>query len=178
MGKALLASKKPKQLNDNARSADGAEDEFEENEYSAAHFDLNLVLKMLSETLIEKRTSQQYILLEGLCNGKKLENDTDKWALRAMDELFQIEKCLGEIAGCVSLQYKCESVTFVAKDKEEKDDSVPEVKKVEKVLDEDGNEVDAPADPVPEEGEENAKPKFNPKDHEWTITNKDSRNLP
>lgn len=134
---------------------------------------------MLRETLIEKRTTQQYILLEGLCNGKKLENDSDRWALRSMDELFQIEKCLGEIAGCVSLQYKCDPVTFVAKDKEEKVKEVIEEKKVEKVFDESGNEIEPPqAEPAAEEAEENAKPKFNPKDHEWTITNKDSRNLP
>ena len=44
MGKALLACKKPKALNDSVRYADGAEDEFEEQEYSAAHFDLKMVL--------------------------------------------------------------------------------------------------------------------------------------
>jgi hypothetical protein len=131
MGKALLQCKKPKALNDNVRYADGAEDEFEEQEYSACHFDLKLVLQMLRETLIEKRTTQQYILLEGLCNGRKLENDSDRWALRSMDELFQIEKCLGEISGCISLQYKCEPALFVAKEKEEIVKEVVEEKKTE-----------------------------------------------
>lgn len=72
MGKALEASRKQKMLNDGAKCLDGAEDEYEEEMYSAAHFDLKCVLKLLQQTLIEKRTNQQYILLEGLNNNAKL----------------------------------------------------------------------------------------------------------
>lgn len=56
MGKALLASKKVKNLNDNARLPDGDADEYEEDMYSAVHFDSKIVMKMLQQTLIEKRT--------------------------------------------------------------------------------------------------------------------------
>jgi hypothetical protein len=46
-----------------------------------------------------------------------------------------------------------------------------------KVLDEDGNEVEeAPADDG--EGEENKKPKWNPAEFKWTVTNRRSKNLP
>lgn len=46
-----------------------------------------------------------------------------------------------------------------------------------KVFDEDGNEVEeAPADDG--EAEENKKPKWNPAEFKWTVTNRRSKNLP
>lgn len=114
IGKALAATKKPKNLNDNAKGVDGIEDEFDEAQFSAAHFDQKLVMQMLSQTIVEKRTTQKYILLEGFCNNKKLEEDKDKFANRVMDELFTVEKCLGEIAGVIALNSKLEEEDFVS----------------------------------------------------------------
>lgn len=78
-------------------------DEFNEAEYSAVHFDLNLVMQLLKETLGQKRTNQKFVILEGLCNSMKLENSDDQLELRYMDELFAIEAIIGEVAAVIGL---------------------------------------------------------------------------
>jgi len=85
IGKQLLASKKTKLL---AKANDGIMDYYQESQYSAVHYDMKLVIKMIQATVAEKRTNQSFILLEGLCNNNKLENEEDKLSLRYMDELF------------------------------------------------------------------------------------------
>lgn len=45
------------------------------------------------------------MLLEGLCNQEKLSNEDDKLELRYMDELFEIETKIGEVAGIIGLQF-------------------------------------------------------------------------
>jgi len=47
-------------------------DEFSEAEFSAVHYDQQLVMQLLRETITEKRTNQKFVLLEGLCNKEKL----------------------------------------------------------------------------------------------------------
>lgn len=47
MGQKLLASRKQKTLNEHARNIDGMDDEFEEAEFSAAHFDMRTVIQLL-----------------------------------------------------------------------------------------------------------------------------------
>lgn len=179
-GKKLLASKKPRQLNEAVRLLDGAEDEFEEAEYSAVHFDMKVVLAMLQSTLMEKRTNQAFVLLEGFCNTRKLENEADRLVMRDMDELFQIEKGLGQISGCINLTFRSEQSEFVCDKKEVFEQEVVEEKKVEKQFDEEGNEIPPPeeAPPAEEEGEEAKAPKFDPSKFEWSVTNKVSRNMP
>jgi len=54
-------------------------------------------------------------LLEGLCNNHLMEDPEDQMALRLMDELFRIEKKLGEVVGIVALQYHVES-EFIRED--------------------------------------------------------------
>ncbi len=54
-------------------------------------------------------------------------------------------------------------------------EQVVEEKKA-KVLDEDGNEVDAPV-AEPEADGENKVAKFNPADYKWSVTNRVPRNL-
>jgi len=118
-------------------------------------------------------------LLEGFCNSKKLEDDKDKFVVRSMDELFMIEKGLGEIVGCISLQGKLEQSEYVADRWEKFEKAAVVEKKKEQVLDDDGNLVDAPVDaPADDDGAEKEAPKFNPADFEWTITNKVSKNMP
>lgn len=143
---------------------DGEEDEYEEAKYSAVHYDMKIVMQMLQQTLIEKRTDQKFILLEGFCNSKKLEDDKDKFVCRSMDELFMIEKGLGQIVGAISLQSKLEASEFKPTAFEEFAPVVVVEKKKEKVLDGDGNEIDAPEqDPEPvDDNAEAAPPKFDP----------------
>lgn len=62
-------------------------------------------MKLLVSTIGEKRTNQKFILIEGLCNGQKLANEDDQLTLRYMDELFLVEKSLGEVTAVVSLTY-------------------------------------------------------------------------
>jgi len=64
---------------------------------------LGLVIRLVKSTITERRTNQRFILLEGLCNNKKLELETDKLSLRFMDEAFQIEKNIGNINAVLSL---------------------------------------------------------------------------
>ena len=42
-------------------------------------------------------------MIEGMCNQNKLSNDEDKLELRFMDELFDIEKNIGEVVGVIGL---------------------------------------------------------------------------
>lgn len=73
------------------------------------HFDLNKVLDLIKYHITNVRTSsQRYILIEGLCNSSRLANVDDKMELRLMDELFAIEKQIGEVQGVIGLQYKVE----------------------------------------------------------------------
>lgn len=100
-------------------------------------------------------------------------------AMRQMDELFMVEKCIGEVAGVINLSSKAESTNFVQEKWEEFEAPVVEEKKPAKVLDDDGNEVDAPAaEPEVVDGDEPPKPKFNPAEFTWTVTNRCARNLP
>lgn len=132
---------------------------------------------MIQATLAEKRTTQQYILLEGLFNNSKLEDESDKLALRHMDELFMIEKNIGEIHAVVSLQYQQEATQFLDDKWEEFEEPVVAEPKP-KVFDEEGNEVpEVPAEAEPEEAEKKA-PAFNPADFKWTVTNRRAKNLP
>lgn len=47
-------------------------DAADEMNFSSVHFDLHLVMELLASTIASRRTSQKYILLEGLCNSNKL----------------------------------------------------------------------------------------------------------
>jgi len=46
--------------------------------------------------------------LEGFCNSGKLIFDDDRLELRFMDELFQIERNLGEVQAIIGLQFNSE----------------------------------------------------------------------
>lgn len=57
LGKELKASKRVKQMTEDAKPLEGMEDPFEEAEYSAVHYDSKVVMKMIQAVLAEKRTS-------------------------------------------------------------------------------------------------------------------------
>lgn len=69
-------------------------------------------MRLVQHTIAERRTNQRFILLEGLCNNAKMENEMDKLFFRYMDEIFAIEKNIGEISSVISLQYEVESTKF------------------------------------------------------------------
>ena len=60
-------------------------------------------MSLLRHTIAEKRTDERFVLLEGLFNNQKLQNEDDKLEVRLMDEYFAIEQNLGEVAACISL---------------------------------------------------------------------------
>jgi len=76
-----------------------------EIDYSAVHFDLDLVVELIKHTIQQVRKGQKFILLEGFCNSGKLIFDDDRFELRYMDELFMIEKHIGEVQAVIGLQF-------------------------------------------------------------------------
>jgi hypothetical protein len=92
-GKRLKATSKPKEM----KIISSAKDEFQEIDYSPVHFDLEIVIELVKYTIDKVKTSQKYILLEGFCNSNKLVNADDCLEIRYMDELFRIEKQIGEV---------------------------------------------------------------------------------
>lgn len=119
-------------------------------------------------------------MLEGLCNNSKLKTEDDKLALRFMDELFQIEKNVGEIAAVISLQNAKEDTQFIPTKMEEFEPEVIEEKKKEPEQNSDGEDIVDAGENEGEDNEEN-KEKEKPwraRDHQWTITNKHAKNLP
>lgn len=152
-------------------------DVHDEMQYSSVHFDLHLVMELIASTISERRTSQKHILLEGLCNSNKLADTQEQLNLRFMDELFLIEKQLGEVTSVISLTYNKEENHSADESKIKYEEFVVEEVVAEKVIkyDEDGNpiEEEEAQEAAAEEGEEgDAKvAKFKPEDYKWTITN-------
>ena len=99
LGQALSASKSLKSLNS------AKEDEFDEYKYSAVHFKSGLVMQLVQKTIAANRTTQKFILLEGLINSNKLESTEEQLEMRFMDEFFAIEKNIGEVNSVISMQF-------------------------------------------------------------------------
>jgi len=96
-----------------------------------------------------------------------------------MDELFSIEKSVGEVSSVISLVFNEEATQVLEEQKEYEQFEQEEVKEEKpKVEGEDGEE--APAEEEPAEGDdgEPKKPAFKPEDYKWTITNGCPKNLP
>jgi hypothetical protein len=138
-----------------------------------------VVLDLIAHTIQEKRTSQQFILLEGMCNHGKLMHDDDKFSLRLMDEFFRIEKKVGQVAGIIGLQFDSDKEYIDDHELVWEEFPEPEEKPAEpeKQYDEDGNEiVPEPAEDA-EEGEKK-EPAFKPEDYKWTVSDRKPMNLP
>jgi len=167
-GKRLLATKKPKDI----KLQTQAKDEFLEVDYSAVHFDLDIVVDLIKHTVQQVRRGQRFILLEGFCNSGKLIFDDDRFELRYMDELFMIEKHIGEVQAIVGLQFISEKEYI--EDYEIQYEEFPEPEQVPvKVKGEDEEEEQPPA-----EEEEQKKPAFKPEEYKWTVTDRKPKNLP
>lgn len=95
-----------------------------------------------------------------------------------MDEILEIERQLGEVAGIASLQYGGEEPVYINKeDIEYEVFPEPEVIEAPVKVDGEGDDEQPPA-PVDEEEDANKPPPFDPKIFDWTVTNKKAWNLP
>lgn len=65
-------------------------------------------MELVQKTIAANRTTQKFILLEGLINSNKLESPEEQLELRFMDEFFSIEKNIGEVNSVISMQFKVE----------------------------------------------------------------------
>jgi len=112
-------------------------------------------------------------------NNSILANEEDRISSRQMDELFKIEKLIGEIAGVISLQSQVEEDRFID-DAWEEFPEPPPVEEKPKQYDEDGNEIveEEEQPPAEEDDGEPKKPVFDPSAYKWTITNRRAKNLP
>jgi hypothetical protein len=127
-------------------------------------------MAMLRDTIASHRSTQRFVLVEGLCNTAKLMNDEDKMELRFMDEYFALEQHIGEVQAVIGLQFTYEPEELDSKDleyEEFKEEAPEEVKK---------EDVDAPEDggEPPATGE----PQFKKENYTWTKSNGKYRNLP
>jgi hypothetical protein len=165
-GKKLLSTKREKEI----LLTTQVRDEFNEAEYSPVHFEQQIVMDLLKETIASKRSNQGYVLIEGLCNNPKLSKEEDQLELRLMDEFLDIEMNIGQIKAIIGLQFAYE----------------PEVVDENTLEWERFPEVEVAAQPKPVEGEEAAEGEdgakkvqaFQPELFQWTVTNKKSKNLP
>jgi hypothetical protein len=171
-GQQLLATKKPREIKINSQT----KDEFQEVDYSAIHFDLPLVLRLIKTTINEVLRNQKYILLEGLCNSSKLAKEDDILELRPMDELIEIEREIGEVVAVVSLKFNQEKEVIEEEELEYEEFPEPPPEEEKKVEGEGEGEQEQPP-PEEDEGEGDKKENFKVEDYQWTITNRKPKNL-
>jgi len=162
-GKKLTAGQKQKGIDSSLK----VRDEFQEAQYSPVHFDLPTVMSLLKDTINEKRTNQKFVLLEGLCNAQKLSDVDDQMQLRFMDELFNIEHIIGEVAAVIAMQYHHDPL-YIGEDEIEYE-KFPEPVQVEEKKKPEGEEGEEEAEPeaaAEEEGDggEPKAPAFKPED--------------
>ena len=170
IGKELKQTRKMKKL----------DEESPDFEFYPMHYEINLLIQLVRNIINKLRTTQKYVLIDGLLKSNKLKDDNEKLEFRAIDELLTIEKEVGETQTVIRLSH--EPYEDVADDRiaeripvEEKVEEKKEEKK-----NEEGEEGEAePEAPPPEEDEEGKplKPKFNPLEFAWTNTEGKPRNL-
>lgn len=139
---------------------------------------MDLVLNLLQHTIsLHRKPSQRFILIEGLCNTQRLAGVEDKMELRLMDELFMIERFIGDVQAVIGLQFNSEKEYVDEKEVEWVTFEVQEPPKKEEPKQVADGEEQPPAEQPP--AEEAAKPKnaFKPEDFNWTATNRHPKNL-
>jgi len=136
------------------------------------------VLELINETIQKNRTTQQFVLIEGLCNHRKLTSDHDKFSLRFMDEFFRIEKKLGTVYGVIGLQFESDKEFVDEHEIQWEEFAEPEQPKVAPKAKAGDGEEEEEAPPVEEEEGEKKAPGFKPEDYQWTVTDRRPSNLP
>lgn len=177
LGKQLEARKLVRELSESAKKSD----EFQEQLYSPVHYDPVLVYQLVNKRIAEKRSTQKFVILEGLLNSQLLASEDDKIAIREMDEFFALEHHVGPVSGIISLQTEEDVVQVdpaaIVYHEFPKPESVVEEKAKKPA---DGDEEGEAEEPAAEEGAEegDGQPKWNPEEYTWTVTNRKSKNLP
>lgn len=172
-GQQLLATKKPRDIKINSQT----KDEFQEADFSAVHFDLSQVLRLIKKTINETLTNQKFILLEGLCNSNKLSNENDILELRPLNELVEVEREIGEVVAIASLKFTQEKEGLEDDELEYEEFPEPPQEEVKKPEGEGEGEAEQPPADL-DEGEGDAKKdNFKVEDYQWTITNRKPKNL-
>lgn len=92
-----------------------------------------------------------------------------------MDEFFTVEASIGEVVGVCCVKKTEDPLVLDNVEKIEFAESVKEEASKQQTIDPADDPEDPPADPVPEAA--NDKPAFNPKDFEWTMSNRRPKNL-
>ena len=116
-----------------------------------------------------------------MCNSGRLAGEEDRLELRYMDELFMIEKHIGEVQAIVGLQFDTQKEYIEEHEVEYEVFEEPEVVQVvKKPVGEDGEEGGEPEQEAPADGEdgEKKKPAFRVEDWKWTVTDRRPKNLP
>ena len=168
-GKKLLATRREKPIILSSQ----VKDEFNEIEFSPVHFNQTVIMELMKETVASKRSNQKYVLLEGMCNSPKLQDEEDRLELRLIDEFHDIEKYIGEITAIIGLQSAYEREAIDEKElKYEEFAKADEAQEKPKVAAEEGDEG------AQEEDGEKKAPAFKPEDYRWTIQNREPKNLP
>jgi adenylate kinase family enzyme len=165
-GKKLAATKRHLKLN----IATQMKDDFDEQSYSAALYDYGLVMQLLKETIAEKRTDEQFVLLEGLFNSAKLDDVDAALENRLMDEFQAIEREIGDVAAVVGLH-----------DVEQPTALEPADIEWVRATEEEGAAEEQPKAGGEEGGEGEAgppKPKFRAEAYDWSVSDRKPRNLP
>jgi len=170
-GKRLLKSQRPRAV----VPAIAIKDEFQEANFSPVHFDLHTVMQLIKETVSGSKTNQKFVLIEGLCNCRKLAAEEDQLELRFMDEFFNIEATIGEVKAVIGMQFT-EDPEYIREDQIEWEKFPEAPVAVEKPKPAEGEEEEPPAEDG-EEGEKKA-PKFKKEDFQWTVSNRKAKNLP
>lgn len=94
-----------------------------------------------------------------------------------MDELFNIESIIGEVAAIVGLQYEIKP-EYIREDQIVYEE-FPEPPPVEvKAAPAEGEEDAEEQPPAEEEDGEKKAPVFKPEDYKWTVSNRKAKNLP
>ena len=97
---------------------------------------------------------------------------------RAADEMYEIENTLGEAQVLFNIREQPSMVKIEDPLEEKPVEEVPEEKAEEEKKDgEEGEEEETVEPEEPEEGE-NLKPKFDPKEFDWTVSDGNPKNLP
>lgn len=175
-GKRLLATKKTRDIVLHTQT----KDEFCELEYSAAHFDLDLVIELLQHTVASVRNpTQRFVLLEGMCNASRLAKPDDKMSLRLMDELWAIERNIGEVQAVIGLQFNSEKEYLDEDEIDWERFDISQTPRTEQAKPVEGDEAAAESQPPAEDPAAAVKKKnaFKPEDFQWTASDRKPRNL-
>jgi hypothetical protein len=133
------------------------------------------VIELLRYTVAQVRApTQRFILLEGLCNNSRLAIQDDRMELRLMDELFAIERHLGEVQAVIGLQFNSEKEYLdedeIEYERFEAEKATPRQEAKPEGAEEGGEQP-------PAEGAVKKKAAFRPEEWKWTAMDRKPRNL-